>query len=367
MTTASTEPSIATEPDGATALPRRSLGVLAAIGVLVLLMTAGMLITYKAAASLKVLAKAQAEGTLGPKARWIAVEGLPAGVRPLVDSLNYMSWVLIALSFGVVIGAMVRAFVPSQWLQRTVAVGGLRGQVVAALVGAPLMLCSCCVAPVFEGVYERTRRLGPALGLMLAAPALNPAVLAITFLLFPGPLAWTRLGMSALLVVLGSAILGRVFPDAQTPEACPVMVESPSWGRLARGFASSLRIVAWRTLPAIVVGVLASAAVAGLVPIDAHAQASGPWGPLLIILVVTLVALPLALPTFGEVPIALALLGAGAPAGAAAAVLIAGPAINLPSLLTLGRATSWRVAAATAGTVLFTSLGAGAAVTMIHG
>src|SRR4029079_3364731 len=104
-------------------------------------------------------------------------------------------WVAIALAFGVVLGAMVRAFVPSRWIERTIAVQGLRGQVIAALVGAPLMLCSCCVAPVFEGVYERTRRLGPSLGLMLAAPALNPAVLAVTFFLFPRHVAWTRVLM----------------------------------------------------------------------------------------------------------------------------------------------------------------------------
>src|SRR5688572_15230719 len=148
-------------------------------------MTAGGLVVYKLAGALKVLAKAEHEGTLSPKARWIETADLPGAARPFVESLNYLSWVVIALAFGVVIGAMVRAFVPSRWLQRTVARPGFGGQIVAALVGAPLMLCSCCVAPVFEGVYERTRRLGPSLGLMLAAPALNPAVIAVTFLVFP--------------------------------------------------------------------------------------------------------------------------------------------------------------------------------------
>jgi len=52
---------------------------------------------------------------------------------------------------------------------------------VRRLAGAPLMLCSCCVAPIFTGVYERSARLGPSLGLMLAAPALNPAALILTF------------------------------------------------------------------------------------------------------------------------------------------------------------------------------------------
>src|SRR5439155_22784006 len=36
-------------------------------------------------------------------------------------------------------------------------------------------LCACCVAPLFDGVYARTRRLDLALALMFAAPELNPA------------------------------------------------------------------------------------------------------------------------------------------------------------------------------------------------
>lgn len=55
--------------------------------------------------------------------------------------------------------------------------------------------------PPLRGVYERTRRLGPSLALMLAAPALNLAVLTVTFLLSAGTLEWTRLAVSLLLVI----------------------------------------------------------------------------------------------------------------------------------------------------------------------
>jgi uncharacterized membrane protein YraQ (UPF0718 family) len=60
--------------------------------------------------------------------------------------------------------------------------------------------------------------------------------------------------------------------------------------------------------------------------------------------VTALVAIPIAVPTFFEVTLALALLSAGAPAGAAVALLFAGPAVNLPSLLTVGRSAGWKVA-----------------------
>jgi hypothetical protein len=195
---------------------------------------------------------------------------------------------------------------------------------------------------------------------MLAAPALNPAVLAVTFLVFSPVVAWTRLAVSVALVLAGAAVLGRAFRDPRPPEPCPIDAEPPTWRGLVRAFGASLRSVAARSLPAILLGVVASAALAGIVPLD-HLAGAGP----VVIALVALVAVPLALPTFGEIPLALALLAAGAPLGAAVALLIAGPAINLPSLLTLARVTSWRVAAALAATVFVAALVSGLAVSAL--
>jgi uncharacterized membrane protein YraQ (UPF0718 family) len=56
----------------------------------------------------------------------------------------------------------------------------------------------------------------------------------------------------------------------------------------------------------------------------------------------------LVLPTLFEIPRALGFLAAGAPPGAAVALLFAGPAVNLPSLLNLAKSTTWRIAASVA-------------------
>jgi len=45
--------------------------------------------------------------------------------------------------------------------------------------------------------------------------------------------------------------------------------------------------------------------------------------------------------------------------GAAAAVLFAGPAINLPSLLVIGRYSSWKVAVALASLIWLIAAGGG--------
>lgn len=86
---------------------------------------------------------------------------------------------------------------------------------------------------------------------------------------------------------------------------------------------------------------------------------------LLAVIVVAAIAVPLALPTFFEIPLALILLGSGAPIGAAVALLIAGPSVNLPSLLTITRSTNWKVAALVAASVWTLAVASGVFVSFL--
>jgi uncharacterized membrane protein YraQ (UPF0718 family) len=174
-------------------------------------------------------------------------------------------------------------------------------------------------------------------------------------------------GAALLLVLGGAALLGMTFPAAAAPEACPIETSEPAWSSLVRGFGASLRESAVRSLPAILLGVFASAAIVGLLPPKLASGAFGGASAYVAIVVAALVAVPIALPTFGEIPLALALIAAGAPTGMIVALLIAGPAINLPSLLTLARTTSPRVALAMGATVFGFAAVSGCALQAVAG
>jgi uncharacterized membrane protein YraQ (UPF0718 family) len=100
--------------------------------------------------------------------------------------------------------------------------------------------------------------------------------------------------------------------------------------------------------------VLASAVLLELARIDAL----GGGAQVVAILLVALVGVLVALPTFAEIPLGLGLLAAGALAGAAAALLIGGPAINLASLFALGKTASTRIAVLVGGMVTIATLAA---------
>jgi uncharacterized membrane protein YraQ (UPF0718 family) len=324
-----------------------------------LLIIAGSLFVYKSTAALGVITKVQNTRTFQPRLNVLPMPGNNLQLGLFARSVNYFAVIWPALLFGVLISGAVRVLDPPRWLTRALARGSARSQLAAGLAGAPLMLCSCCVAPVFSGMYERSSKLAPSLALMLAAPALNPAALILTFMLFGYRVAATRVIIAACAVFLTGVVIERLVHVK--PIECAPLDQEDGRSLLLR-FITSCAHVAIRTLPLIVAGVLVSMAIALWLPVGALASSRG---QLLATIIVALIALPLAMPTFFEIPLALLLLSAGAPIGAAAALMIAGPAINLPSLFTIARSTNWKVAGAVAFSIFVFAVLAGVFVTLL--
>lgn len=323
-------------------------------GILVLLFTLGMLINYKAGGAMGAISKVQSGGTISPK-----VLSAPTWVGDSAASLhavNYVGWVVIALTYGLILGAAIKAILPQEWLAKSVGAPGAKGQLLGGLMGAPLMLCSCCATPVFEGVYRRTGRMGPSLAMLLAPPALNPGALVLTFLLFPNFFGIGRLIASLAIVLLGAAWVGDRFSAPNPPDPSGYTQEPQTWLGLLRAFWQALIEVSIRSLPAILIGIGLSAWLITAAPIPAVAHS---FSGLPLLLIVGLLATLIAIPTFAEIPIALALMHGGAPDAVVLIVLIATPSINLPSLLGLAKLASPKVALATGTMVFSVSVAAG--------
>jgi uncharacterized membrane protein YraQ (UPF0718 family) len=299
-------------------------------------------------------------GVLTPRGSIIPGVG-DSEVSVITRTLNYFVVIWPALLFGILISAAVSTFVSPRWLSRLLERRSLRSQAIAGIIGAPLMLCSCCVAPIFTGVYERSARLGPSLGLMLAAPALNPAALILTFMLFDYKIGATRAVASVAAVLFIGMLADRIF--GQTKVHC----EADDWQAEARpaDFIHFLRAcarVALRLVPVIIVGVVLSMIIAQVLPVRTFDSSVAKFA---MIAAVAGFAVLLALPTFFEIPLAIILLASGAPAGAAVAMLIAGPSVNLPSLFTIMRSTNWKIASLVAASVWTLATASGIFVSLL--
>ncbi len=320
------------------------------LSIVPLLFAAG-LIFYKTRTSLAVLRAVWTTGVIASRPEVVSLGYAGAAVDALHRSLNYFVVIWPALAFGILISAAVRAYVPPDVWKRMLAVRGTTSQLRAGLAGTPLMLCSCCVAPIFGAVYESSTRLAPALTLMLASPALNPAALALTFMLFGPAVGAMRLILSIAAVVVIGPSVELLFPRVQV---APTL--EPSNSSRQEPFGRALYTVVMRTVPALAAGLLVSMFLVQSLPASAFA---GSVPRIIAILFVATLAVPLALPTFLEIPLALSLLSAGLPAGAAVALLFAGPAINLPSLLATARIAGWKIAVSVAVFVWIIALAGG--------
>jgi uncharacterized protein len=330
--------------------PSRSRAVATVSGLIVLALLLFGLFSYKWGSALRTVEGVRVSHS------WATSPDKLTAAHVLQAVVYYFKKVWLALVYGILIGAVVHTFISPRWIAQLLSRGGLaRRQATGGLAATPLMLCSCCITPIFTSVYERGARLGSALSLMLGSPGLNLAALILTFLLFPLNVSLARLGGAITIVFILPILLERAFGPSiglrrVTPETDDDMPRT--FAGYAIRFTTSLGYLLAVTVPLIVAGVVISC----LILPKMSTLASGE--SIVALVFIGAVAVLVALPTFFEIPLALVLMNAGLP-GAAAALLVAGPIINLPSLFVLGRETKLKVAGALALGTWVVAIGAG--------
>lgn len=266
-------------------------------------------------------------------------------------TVAYTDAVWKALVVGLLLAAAIDTLLPRQRIARLLSRrGSTRGAALAGAASLPSMMCTCCASPVAVSLSRTGAPLPSVVAYWLGNPVLNPAVLI--FLALVGPWQWvaTRV-IIGIALVLGAAYLaarlvpaGRADPASVVEDSSDETVTAPSVGRFVRSF---LRFTATLVPEYLGLVVLVGAA-AHLFSWDAAWITGGGLG----LVVLAAVAVLMVIPTGGEIPVLLALAAVGASPWALGLILIALPAVSLPSLLMVGRSLTWRVTAGTAGAVV---------------
>lgn len=286
------------------------------------------------------------------------------------------------LAAAILIGAGAEVLLPRAWIRSTL---NRRTDVRSAwrggLLAVPCLMCTCCASPITVSMRRSKVPVAAALAYWLGNPLLNPVVLIILAVVLPWPYVVSRIAIGALVVFGVAPLVAKVSRTAiGTRQAARVKAASlaspPDGGPLASapvdeddGSAPTLRRYAWAVLrlaaiilPEYFVVVLAMGAFRGwLLPIGHSAT----WGAGAVGLAMVLAAVGgtlLVIPTAAEVPVILGLLAVGVPTLVVGVVLVALPAISLPSMAMVGRWISWRTTALTGVAVMLCALVAGALV-----
>lgn len=274
-------------------------------------------------------------------------------------TVAYTHAVWRALLVGLVLAAAIDALLPRDGLRRLLAGrGSTTGAAIAGAASLPSMMCTCCASPVAVSLRRTGVPLPSVVAYWLGNPVLNPAVLV--FLALVGPWEWaaTRLVVGVGLVLGAATLAARLAPgrrvDPTSADVAPESTEadSPSLVRFVRSLVRfTLTLVPEYLGLVVLVG-----AAAHLLTLDAGWVTDG--GVALV--AVAVLVLLLVIPTGGEIPVLLTLAAVGASPWVLGLVLLALPAVSLPSLLMVGSSLTWRVTAVTAGVVVAAGLVAGA-------
>jgi len=257
-------------------------------------------------------------------------------------------WVVVSL----IVGGLVHEFVATSQLRHRLNRKGMSGLLGAVLLGAVLPICSCGVIPLAVSLYRSGIRTGTVMAFAAATPIINPAAVILAFALL-GPkitLAYILMGLG-LPIVLGLiadrwgdpayASSNQAANDLSTDnDVSPV--QSVLYKRVWRGVRWGLADLGPSIGFYLLIGILLAALLMTVVPQDWMAHYLG-GNALLGLFAVAMFGAVIYVCAVANIPLAAALLAAGAGPGAAIVFLVTGTATNLPELLalynTIGRRT----------------------------
>jgi hypothetical protein len=261
----------------------------------------------------------------------------------LISLLNVVCEMAPYLLLGFLIAGILHVFVPNRFYTKYLSKDNKWAVLWAALPGVPLPLCSCGVIPTAIGLRNEKASKGAVASFLIATPQTGIDSILATFSLLGLGFAIIRPVAALVTGVCGGLLVNRLVKeddvDAATASACEVETGNRLWRVLRYAYFKMIQDIGGR----LVIGLLVAALIQVAIP-DEFFLTFGSQ-PLLQMLVILVVAVPMYICSTGSIPVAAALIMKGLSPGAALVMLMAGPAVNLASILVvrkaLGRSFTW--------------------------
>jgi len=278
------------------------------------------------------------------------------------------------VAVGFLAAGLIHVLVSREWMTRHLGGRGFGVVVKAAVIGAPLPLCSCSVLPAAYALHRKGASRGATVSFLISTPETSIDSIAVTWALLGPIMAIVRPAVAVVTAMVAGFVEAvrtrREPPHEVEPPACE-QCESDSCEHVDRPSAWSRfwRFVVFEMAddvgPTLALGLILAGLVTALVP-DAFFEAylANEWASMLVMLVV---GLPLYVCATASTPLAAALAIKGLNPGAALVFLLVGPATNLATMLMVGRMLGKASAVLYVGTIAVLALAGGAALNAVTG
>lgn len=247
------------------------------------------------------------------------------------------------LLLGFLIAGILHVYVPQGFYRKYLSKDNPWAVLWAALLGVPLPLCSCGVIPTAIGLRNEKASKGAVASFLIATPQTGIDSILATFSLMGLGFAILRPVAALITGVCGGLLVNRLVPEEDVASAsassCPLEDGNKIWRVLKYAYFKMIQDIGGR----LVIGLLVAALIQVAIP-DEFFLHFGKQ-PLLQMLMILVVAVPMYICSTGSIPVAAALMMKGLSPGAALVMLMAGPAVNLASILVVRKAMGRRFTA----------------------
>ncbi|MCW8927324.1 MAG: SO_0444 family Cu/Zn efflux transporter [Gammaproteobacteria bacterium] len=276
------------------------------------------------------------------------------GDNTLALYLDAAPWLLL----GLLAAGLIKAWVADSLLLRWLGGKGIWPVVRAALIGAPLPLCSCGVLPAALGLHRGGASRPATVSFLIATPETGADSIAVSYALL-GPLMAVVRPLAAILSAITTGLLTTLVPvtspantaaaEGCSSDCCNSGCTTPQPPARTGALATTLQGLRYAVTDILddialwlAIGIVLAGVVATLVP----PQALAAWGSGLPAMgVMLLVGVPMYICATASTPLAAALLLAGISPGTVLVFLLAGPATNIATLAVVRKELGDRILA----------------------
>jgi len=249
--------------------------------------------------------------------------------------------ILILLSIMIFIISYIRSYFPPERTKKILEkLGGIKGNIMASLLGTVTPFCSCSSVPIFIGFVESGVNLGMTFSFLITSPLINQGAIIVLLAAFGWRVAVLYIIMGVIIGIIGGIVIGKLGLEDQVEGYVYEMktgggeIETLTRKERIDYAATEVKNIVSHVWLYLLIGIGLGAAIHGWAPEEILTRYAGPENPFAVLVGVA-IGIPLYADVIGTIPIAEALIGKGMGMGTALSFMMAVAALSVPALILL--------------------------------